>query len=89
MSEQKPYFYRDSVKKALWIILIGSCILPIVLELFLHRHSHFAKSGLQSMDGVFGFYALLGFFGCSILILIAKGLGLFLKTDERYYDGDL
>ncbi|MFT5170380.1 MAG: hypothetical protein ACI9BD_000147 [Candidatus Marinamargulisbacteria bacterium] len=80
------YFYRDSSKRMLWRILIGACILSVVLELFLHRHSHFAESGLYAIDGMFGFYGALGFFGCIGLILIAKFFELFLKVKEDFYD---
>ena len=90
MSSDKelPYFYQERTKKRLWIVLWAFCIVSVVLEFFIHkRHSHFAESGLQSMDGIFGFYAMMGFVGCFILIIIAKLLGVFLKTKGDYYDG--
>jgi len=66
----------------LWVLLWGVCILFLLLELVVHRHNHFEA------EGFFGFYALLGFAACSCCILIAKGLGLFLKKGEDYYDAD-
>ena len=87
--QQGPFFYREKVKKMLWKILIASCILPVMVELFfLHRHSHFAESGWHAMDGIFSFYAIMGFIGCSILILVAKLLAIFLKAGETYYNDD-
>ena len=59
-----------------------ACGLSVLLELFVHRHPHFEA------DGIFGFYAILGFAACIIMILLAKALGVFLKVDESYYDDD-
>ena len=84
--KQKPFFYREKTKKWLWRILWAACIIPLIFENGLHRHSHFAESGIQSIDGIFGFYAILGFVGCASMILIAKFLGLGLKKKGNYYD---
>ena len=43
-------------------------------------------SAFASATNWFGFYVLLGFIACSAAILLAKGLGLFLKARENYYD---
>ncbi|MBT7911000.1 MAG: hypothetical protein HN607_10765, partial [Verrucomicrobia bacterium] len=53
-----------------------------------HRHEHFENtdSAFASATNVFGFYVALGFLACSSAILLAKGLGLFLKAKENYYD---
>ena len=32
------------------------------------------------------FFAILGLFGCILLILIAKALGFFIVVDEDYYE---
>ena len=89
MSKQTPFFYRDSVQKRLFKWLIGLCLFFSGLELLIHRQSHFSESGIQSIDGVFGFYVLLGLLGSLFFVFLSKGLGAILKVDERYYDGDL
>ena len=89
MSNQKPFFYRDSVQKTLFKGLIGLVVIFSGLEFFIHRHSHFSAIGIQSIDGIFGFYILLGLFGALFFVFLSKGLGAVLKADERYYDGDL
>jgi len=33
-----------------------------------------------------GFYSILGFISCAVLILVSKVLGIFLKVEEDYYD---
>ncbi|CAM2070319.1 hypothetical protein SCOR_33410 [Sulfidibacter corallicola] len=72
--------------RKLWIALGVACALPVIAELFVDRHhghgEHFP------VDWGFGFYAVLGFLACAGSILLAKGLGLFLKKNEDYYDHD-
>ncbi len=74
------YFDRPETIRKLWIILYVICGLTMVPDFFTHRHSYFG------FEGFFGFYALLGFISCSVLILLSKALGLLLKTKEDYYD---
>jgi len=74
------YFDQPKTKKMLWGALWGVCVVSVVLQLFTHTESHF-----EQVD-FFGFNALLGFTACSVCILVAKGLGLFLKKSEDYYD---
>ena len=74
------YFDQPASKKFLWRFMWGLCLLTVVLEFFIHRHPHF------SQEDFFGFYALLGFIACTLCILVAKGLGFFLKAEEDYYD---
>ena len=88
MANKKPFFFREDIQKKLKIILIASSVIWVALELFLHRHSHFAKSGFFSIDGLFGFYGLLGLISSLVLIGIAYVLGKYLKVDEGYYDDD-
>ena len=74
------YFDRPETIRKLWIILYVICGLTMVPDFFTHRHSYLG------FEGFFGFYALLGFISCSVLILLSKALGLLLKTKENYYD---
>jgi hypothetical protein len=74
------YFDKPENIKKLWIILYVICGLLVVPDFVLHRHPHFG------FDGFFGFYAILGFVSCAILILFSKLVGLVLKVKENYYD---
>ena len=38
------------------------------------------------IDGWFGFAAAYGFLCCAAMVLVAKGLGVFLKRPDNYYD---
>ena len=91
MSEtpQKPFIPdQPTVSRKFWIALWLTCGVSVLLELFDHRHEHFkdSDSALASASNGFGFYFVLGFLACSGAILLAKGLGLFLKARENYYD---
>ena len=40
------------------------------------------------IDGTFGFYAWYGLGTCVAMVLVAKGLGLFLKRPDTYYEAE-
>jgi hypothetical protein len=91
MSElpQKPFVPdQPTVSRKFWIALLLTCGVSVLLELSVHRHEHFesSDSAFASATNGFGFYVALGFLACSSAILLAKGLGLFLKAKENYYD---
>ena len=74
---------RDYPKKLFWrlywVVLALSLILDLVW-LYLHSfHYHFQFQYLPQ------FFAILGLFGCMLLILIAKALGIIIVVDEDYY----
>jgi len=79
---QIDLFDKPQTRKWLWRLLWASCILSVLLELFTDRHGHF------NVDGIFGFYAMVGFVACTIMILLSKLLGKFLKVEENYYKDD-
>lgn len=56
------------------------CGLLLALDLVIHRHVSHAWEALP------GFYALYGFVGCVLLVLIAKGLRRLLMRPANYYD---
>ena len=82
MKQEKEFDWFDKPEshKKLWIILYVVCGLLVVPDLFTNRHPHFG------FDGFLGFYALLGFVSCAILILFSKLVALVLKVKEDYYD---
>ena len=46
----------------------------------------FDVKGYFGVDGWFGFGAAFGFLSCLAMVLFAKGLGIFLKRKDSYYD---
>ena len=79
---------KPTVSRKFWIALWLTCGVSVLLELSVHRHEHFesSDSAFASATNWFGFYIALGFLACCSAILLAKGLGLFLKAKENYYD---
>ena len=63
----------------IWRLFLAVLALSVAAQLFIEAHPHFA------FEGLFGFNALYGVLACSALILVAKGLGLFIKRRDDYY----
>ncbi len=76
------YFFDDPKKtKAVVIGYIASCVILLIIDLFIHKHGHF------SWEDKPGFFAIFGFLSCVILALIVRyGLRKLLKRKEGYYD---
>ena len=74
------WFDRPEIQRRLWIMLYLTCALTLVPDL------RGEESGVFGFEGFFGIHALLGFTSCSLLIVLSKILGRFLKVKETYYD---
>ena len=79
---------KPTVSRKFWIALLVTCVVSVLLELPAKRHDHFetVDSAFAPATNLFGFYVVLGFVACSGAILLANGLGLFLKKKEDFYD---
>ena len=62
--------------------LTWTCVFLVGLELVVHRHLS------QSLEALFGFYALYGFVACVLLVLLAAEMRKLLMRDEDYYERD-
>ena len=71
---------RNDLKDMIFRLLLALCILLVVLELVVHRHSTFA------WEGWLGFYAVWGFVSLFGVVIIGKQLRRFIKRRENYYD---
>ena len=71
-------------RKLFWrlyaIVLVVSLILDFI---WLHQHLFHYHFSFQYLPQ---FFALFGLFGCMLLILIAKFMGIFIVADEDYYE---
>jgi len=51
-----------------------------VMDFIIHRHvSH-------EMESIPGFYAIYGFVGCVVLVVVARWMRVLLMRDEDYYE---
>jgi ABC-type branched-subunit amino acid transport system permease subunit len=63
-----------------WGAFVAALVLSVAAQLFIDAKPDFA------VESLFGWYALYGFIACAALILVAKGIGVFLKRRDDYYD---
>lgn len=64
----------------LWQAFLGVLALTVIAEPFVTLHPQ------SSIEGIFGFHAAYGLLTCIALIAVAKGLGVFLKRPDTYYE---
>jgi hypothetical protein len=65
--------------RLLWRGFLAVLVLLVLVELLVHLHPRFA------IESVFGFAAWFGFAACAAMIVVAKGLALWLKRPDGYY----
>jgi len=71
-------------EKFFWRAFYVSLVVSLILDfLWLYTHTFHYHFSFQNIPQ---FFALFGVIGCMGLILIAKGMGYFIVTDEDYYD---
>jgi len=74
---------RKYPKKLFWRLYYLCLVVSLFLDFYwLYKHVfhyHFAFQYITQ------FFALFGLFGCMLLILVAKGMGIFIVVDEDYY----
>lgn len=83
MENDKTYFFDNpqNIKRVLYG-LYGCCAALFVLDFVIHRHT------IHSWESLWGFYAIYGFVGCVVLVLVAKWMRTFLMRAEDYYDNE-
>ena len=81
---QKPLHWLISPKiiHKLWISGIALLSGLLLIEAFLGLYGYF------DVDSAFGFNAWFGFLVCVGMVVLAKGLGAFLKREESFYEHD-
>ena len=66
----------DKILKAFYVI----CAILVITDFIVHRHIY------HSWENIPAFYAIYGFVGCVVLVLIAKAMRKVLMKEEDYYD---
>lgn len=73
------WLVRPTTIKLLWRVFAAVLALTVLAQLVIGIKGYFG------VDGWFGFGAAFGFLSCLAMVLVAKGLGFFLKRDQDYY----
>ena len=71
----------DNVRRVLWA-LVAICGLLFAADFIYHRHI------VHPWEELWGFYAIYGFVGCVVLVLVAKQMRKLLMRGEDYYERD-
>ncbi len=71
---------RRSAGNLLSYLVYAVCGLLLILEFVVPRHTYFTPEGL------FGFYAIMGFGAYLTVVFTAKGLRRLVRRPEDYYD---
>ncbi|MBE0584141.1 MAG: hypothetical protein IH612_10340 [Desulfofustis sp.] len=80
MAEKKHMFDDPKNIRRVLYVLYCCCAVLFILDFVIHRHL------IHPWERLVGFYAVYGFVGCVVLVLIAKWMRTFLMRDEAYYD---
>lgn len=79
-SSEDHWLVRPGTIRLLWRIFIAVLLATVAAQFLSGSDGHFG------IDGWIGFGAVYGFLSCLAMVLVAKGLGVFVKRDEGYYD---
>jgi drug/metabolite transporter (DMT)-like permease len=82
--KQKTRYLFDDAKNVTRLIraLTVCCGILLALDFILPRHAS------HPLEHIPGFYALYGFIGCVLLVIIAKWLRYWLMRPEHYYQAN-
>lgn len=79
---KQHWLVRPRTIRRLWLMFILILGATVVARFLVHGHVYFW------LDGTFAFNAWYGFATCVAMIVVAKGLAIFLKRPDTYYDSD-
>lgn len=79
-NEPEGFFDKpENISKMLKVFYVV-CALLVVADFVVHRHIY------HDWEKIPAFYAIYGFIGCVVLVLIAKEMRKVLMRGEDYYD---
>ena len=79
--QSKPDFFdkKENITKIIKVFYV-ICALLVVVDFVVHRHIY------HDWENIPAFYAIYGFIGCVVLVLVAKLMRKVLMKEEDYYD---
>lgn len=81
MTDDKKHLFDDPKNiKRLMQIFYACCIVLVILDFVIHRHT------MHEWDKLWAFYPIYGFVGCVVLVIVASWMRTFLMRAEDYYD---
>ena len=78
--EPKSFFDKPENIRKMLKVFYGICALLVIADFLVHRHIY------HDWENIPAFYAIYGFVGCVVLVLIAKEMRKVLMRGEDYYD---
>lgn len=79
-NEPQDFFDKpENIQKMLKVFYV-ICGLLVVADFVVHRHIY------HDWEKIPAFYAIYGFVGCVVLVLVAREMRKFLMRGEDYYD---
>ncbi|MFT4676902.1 MAG: hypothetical protein ACJAX5_001404 [Patiriisocius sp.] len=82
MNDQNHSLENPATVKRILQVFYGLCGILLVLDFILTRKTE------HPLETIPGFYAIYGFVGCIILVVIATWMRRFLMRGEDYYNTD-
>lgn len=81
MKDEKKHLFDDpkNIKRLMHIFYV-CCVLLVILDFVIHRHT------MHEWDKLWAFYPIYGFVGCVVLVIVASWMRTFLMRPEDYYD---
>lgn len=78
--ESDGFFDKPANVKKMLRVFYVACGLLVAADFIVHRHIY------HDWEKIPAFYAIYGFIGCVVLVVIAKEMRKFLMRGEDYYD---
>lgn len=79
-NEPLGFFEKEKNISRMLKVFYVICGLLVAADFIVHRHTY------HSWEQIPAFYAIYGFVGCVVLVLIAKEMRKVLMRSEEYYD---
>lgn len=78
---EPPGFFdkQENIQKMLKVFYV-ICALLVIADFIVHRHIY------HDWENIPAFYAIYGFVGCVVLVLVAREMRKVLMRGEDYYD---
>ena len=81
-NEKTGIFDNPRNVKRILHVLYACCVVLFALDFVIHRHT------IHGWENLWGFYAIYGFVGCVVLVLVATWRRAFIMRPPDHYDDE-